>query len=160
MRPTAIFVLVASAILLMLYPFWGLLHPQSYEAELAAHYAFAEGVRPHQVQRSAAMVWAPNGILASCFVCLAGFVANPARTLHARWAGGCLIAYPFVRTAIEAWSGLNLTSHAPDAEVTVVFSSDKLLFLVMGLALFGIASTVGTALENRAASAEEEPHRE
>jgi len=40
MQRTAIILLIITAVLLMAYPFWGLLHPQTYILELAAHFFF------------------------------------------------------------------------------------------------------------------------
>lgn len=142
MKLTAIVVLLAAALMLMVYPFWGLLHPESYEPILLAEFGMAEGVAPDLVQRSAAMNWAPNGILASSFVCLAGFVANPARLIHAHWAGGCLIVYPFVYAIFEAWSGYNLTSRSSDAEFTLFLGGKQLVYIAFGMAVLGIASGI------------------
>lgn len=144
MQRTAIILLIITAVLLMAYPFWGLLHPQTYVLNLAAHFPYADGVGDHQVRRSAALVWAPNGILASCLVCLAGFVANPTRTLHARWAGACLIVYPFVRTTVDAYIGLNLTAHTAEPEFVFVVGPEKLFFLLVGVILLGLASALST----------------
>ena len=141
MRLTATLTLIAAAVVLMLYPFWGLLHPQSYETVLLAEFGLAEGVSPGQVRRSAAMNWAPNGILASAFVCLSGFVRHPGRSLHARWSGGCFIVYPFLRAAIDAWSGFNLTSYTPEPEFTLFFSGEDLVYVVFGVVFLALTST-------------------
>lgn len=140
MRLAAIILLGLGAAALMAYPLWGLLSPETYAHELKAHYAYGEGASDMQIRKSAAMVWAPNGLLASAFVCLAAFTATPRRTAHARWAGACLIAYPFVRTLVEALSGLNLTLHVEGVEVAAQFSSEKLVYIAFGVALLGIAS--------------------
>ena len=142
MKLTAIIVLATTALLLMLYPLWGLLHPESYGAVLQAEFDLTESIAPDLVQRSAAMNWAPNGILASAFVCLAGFVARPGRRIHAHWAGGCLIVYPLVRSIADGLSGLNLTSHSPEPEFALFFGGENLVYMVFGLAVLGIASAM------------------
>ncbi len=141
MKHTAITVLVAAAVLLMLYPFWGLLYPQSYAAMLATEHTMAVAVTPDQVRRAAAMNWAANGLLASCFVCLAGFIAKPARTLHARWAAGCLLAYPAVRSLSEAIRQQTLNVHGADTPFALSLSVNDLFYVLMGIALLGIAAT-------------------
>ncbi len=140
MKLTASIILVAAAVLLMLYPLWGLLHPQSYEAVLLAEYGLTDTTSPDQIRRSAAMNWAPNGILASAFMCLSGFVRQPERGIHARWAGGCFIAYPFLRAAIDAWSGFNLTSHTPAPDFTLFFGGEDTVYLVFGVVFLALAS--------------------
>ena len=126
--------------LLLLYPFWGLVSPTSYVAELSEHYAFAEGVSSNQVRASAAMLWISNSVIALAFFSLAQYISFPKRELYAKLAGVGLILYPFLRTLVEVWSGINLTSHAVGVEVSVTFSSEKLFFIVFGLALLGVAS--------------------
>ncbi len=141
MQRFAISVLVAVAALLMLYPLWGLLGPESYVLLLYAEFGLSGDVAPDLVQRSAAMNWASNGILASSFVCLAGFVADPTRTIHARWAAGCLIAYPFVRATVLAWMGFTLTSHTEDPEFIWFLRVEDTVYLVFGIALLGILAS-------------------
>ena len=140
MRTTARTILLFSAGLLVLYPLWGLLQPTSFVTELSEHYAFAEGVSDTQVRASAAMLWISNGTLAIALFALAQLISSPARGMYARLAGAGLILYPVLRTVVEVWSGLNLTSHATGVEVAIHLSSEKLFFIVFGLAILGLYS--------------------
>lgn len=140
MRIAARSILLLGGTLLLLYPFWGLVFPASFETELSEHYAFAEGVSFNQVRMSAAMLWISNGIIALSFFSLSQYISHPTRALYAQLAGVGLILYPFFRTLVEVWSGINLTSHAAGVEVSIDISSEKLFFIVFGLALLGVAS--------------------
>lgn len=140
MKTGARSILLLGGALLLLYPFWGLLYPLSYVTELSEHYAFAEGVSPGQVRASAAMLWISNGVIAFAFFSLARYISFPSRARYVRFAAAGLILYPFCRTLVEVWSGINLTSHATGVEVSVNISSEKLFFIVFGLALLGISS--------------------
>lgn len=141
MKTTARLILMFSAALLLLYPFWGLLNPSSFVSELAEHYAFAEGVSSGQVRASAAMLWISNGVIAIALFALAQYISLPTKAAHARLAGAGLILYPFFRTLVEVWSGLNLTSHATGVEVSIHLSSEKLFFVIFGLAVLGLSSS-------------------
>ena len=133
-------VLWLGGVILLLYPLWGFFFPTSFEVELSEHYAYAEGVSAAQVRASAAMLWLSNGIIALAFFSLARCISHPTTVLYAKFAGIGLILYPFFRTFVEVWSGFNLTSHAVGVEVSLEFSSEKLLFIVLGLAFLGASS--------------------
>jgi hypothetical protein len=140
MKLTARLVLLLGAALLLLYPLWGLISPTSFETELAAHYAFAEGVSAGQVRASAAMLWISNGLMSFAFFSLARYISYPGEALYGKLAGWSITLYPMARTLVEVLSGINLTSHANDVEVAIVISSDKMFFIVFGLGLLGAAT--------------------
>lgn len=142
MKLSAGIILWIGGALLLAYPFWGILYPDSYAQELSQHYAYAEGVSAGQVKSSAAMLWLSNGVIALGFFFLAAFISRPEKSLYAKLAGTSLILYPFFRTFVEVWSGLNLTSHASGVEVPVEFSAEKLFFVAFGIALLGLAAAV------------------
>ena len=140
MKKSARAILWIGGALLLLYPFWGIFYPESFSEELSQHYAFAEGVSSNQVRISAAMLWLSNSVIALGFFFLAAYISRPAKEIYAMLAGIALILYPFARTFVEVWSGLNLTSHATGIDVAIEFSSEKLFFVVFGLSLLGLAS--------------------
>lgn len=135
-------VLGISAVLLLAYPFWGILAPESYAMELQQHYPFGEGATTAQIAVSAAMLWASNGILALSFLLLALFIQHPQSRNLITTGGFLLVLYPFVRTAVEVYSGLNLTSHVEDVPVGVEFSSEKALYIVFGIAMIGLGTAI------------------
>ncbi len=140
MRSTARLLLVCGAAALLAYPLWGLLDPSSYAVELKEHYAFADGASSRQIRSSAAMLWLSNGVLAIAFISIARYIKQPRQSAFATFAGFALITYPFVRTFIEVWSGLNLTSHIETASISIELSSEKAFYIVYGMAIIGIAS--------------------
>lgn len=143
MRFTARAMLLFAGALLLVYPLWGLLSPESYfTEELSQHYIYAEGVSLSQIRHSAAMLWLSNGIIALALIQLASFVSNPQMLLPARIAGIALIVYPVARTVVETWVSLILTSHASGIEVPLQFSSEKLFFVVFGVAVLGVAAAI------------------
>ncbi len=87
-----------------------------------------------------AMLWISNGIIALSFFSLSQYISHPTRALYAQLAGVGLILYPFFRTLVEVWNGINLTSHVAGVEVSIDISSEKLFFIVFGMALLGVAS--------------------
>ena len=133
------FLLFLGAAALLAYPLWGLLDPNSYTSELREHYAFAEGASSEQIRSSAAMLWLSNGVLAIAFIYISRYIKQPTKSAFATIAGLALISYPFVRTFIEVWSGVNLTSHVETASVSIEFSSEKAFYVVYGMAVIGIA---------------------
>jgi hypothetical protein len=139
MRTTARFLLLLGAMLLIAYPLWGLLDPGSYGLELKDHYLFGEGASSKQIRSSAAMLWLSNGFLAISFVHISRYIKTPENTSLAMIGGCCLIIYPFLRTFVEVWSGLNLTSHIEAEGVAIEFSSEKALYVVYGMAVIGMA---------------------
>ncbi|SHG97105.1 hypothetical protein [Ferrimonas marina] len=156
MKKFAVGVLILTAVLLLLYPLWGLLSPQSYAPELMAHYSYGEGATMEQVQRSAALLWLSNGVLALGLIVLSLFLLRPGKLTWLKLAGYCLVLYPFVRAAVVVLSGLNLTSHIEDAEVALQISSEHLFYLVVGIALLGLAS-VQAKLQSPLSEAMDEP---
>ena len=142
MRNTARFLLVFAAAALLAYPLWGLLEPNSYALELKEHYAFAEGASSVQIRRSAAILWLSNGVLAIAFIYISRYIKHPEQSVFATFAGLALITYPFVRIFIEVWSGLNLTSHVETASVALEFSSEKVLYIIYGMSVIGIANAL------------------
>lgn len=139
MKTTAVVTLWLSLILTLIYPLWGLLDPASYAKELADHYAYAEGVSDAQVRYSAAMLWISNSVMAFSFFALARCISGEDKLQHLSRAGVALVLYPFARILVEVWSGINLTSHTEDVEAAIQISSDKMFFIVFGLALLGIS---------------------
>ena len=142
MKITAVVALWLSLILMLIYPFWGFLDPASYARELAQHYAYAEGVSDSQVRFSAAILWISNGVMAFSFFAMARAISGEDKLRHLSRAGAAMVLYPFARILVEVWSGINLTSHAEDVEVAIELSSDKMFFIVLGLALLGISKAL------------------
>ena len=142
MKKAAVVTLWLGLILTLIYPFWGLLDPASYAKELAEHYAYADGVSDAQVRHSAAIVWISNGVMAFSFFALARCISAEDKLRHLSRAGAALVLYPFARILVEVWSGINLTSHAEDVEVAIQISSDKMFFIVFGLALLGVSKAL------------------
>ncbi|MBY5992942.1 hypothetical protein [Ferrimonas balearica] len=142
MKPLASILLVLSAALLLIYPLWGLLSPESYAEELMAHYVYAEGFELGKVQLSAALLWLSNGVLALSLVALAVFLYRPHNSALLQRSGLALALYPFVRAFVEVRIALNLTAHVDDAAVTLSISAEKLFYLVMGIGLMAIAKVV------------------
>jgi hypothetical protein len=132
--------LMLSAALLVAYPFWGIISPESYALELQEHYAFGSGATNGQIMKSAAMLWISNGVLALSFIFLVLYIRRPGATRWAYLAGLFIALYPVFRTLVEVWSGLNLTSHVENTPIEIEFSSDKAFYFVFGFAIAGMAS--------------------
>lgn len=142
MKLVACVVLCSAVLMLLLYPLWGVLDPNSFSKELSENHVSASSAALSQIQHAATILWLSNTILAFALGQLALFVSRPYKLSAARIAGTTLIVYPFARSCVDVWMGIVLTSHVPGKGIAIEFSAEKLFFVVFGMAVLGIASAI------------------
>ena len=122
-------VLILSALVLIAYPMWGLLYPESYSNELTQHHDHALGFTLAQVRQASAWLWVSNCVLALSFLLFARFLIKPNSPKLGIGGGIALIVYPFARSFSEVMIGISMGAQGVD----VVVSSEKMLFIIIGL---------------------------
>ena len=131
-------VLIVSALLVVVYPVWGLIYPTSYLPELVEVYPHAEGASVDQVKKAALILWLSNIILSLSLFLLALFIKKPQNYKLAKLSAIALIGYPIMLTIVEVLSSSVLYSHLDKAPVVVEFSAIKGFYIIFGLALIGV----------------------
>ena len=142
MNSIAKYTLYFSALLLILYPAWGILDPQSYLSELLETFPYAEAANQSQVKVSAGILWISNSLLAFSFVCLSRYIDNPKVQRNAKISSIALICYPVVLTLGDVWIGTVLSRQLEGGAVAVEFSGQKLFYIVFGLAIWGMVKSL------------------
>ncbi|MCL1038694.1 hypothetical protein L2750_16315 [Shewanella submarina] len=146
-------ILMLAALLLMTYPLWGLLQPQSYLNELLETYPQATEASDGQIRQSSLILWLSNGVLAAALVMIARFIGQPHRYRIGRFGAALIGFYPLVLSISEVFIGLSLTSHLQDASVALELNASKLFYLVFAVMLFGIIKSQQQSHHTRAAVA-------
>lgn len=122
-------VLIISAVVLIAYPLWGVLYPDSYSDELTQHHEHALEFTLAQIKQASAWLWISNGVLALSFLLFASFLARPGRARLGIGGGIALMVYPFARIFTEVMMATSM--NAPGASIEI--SAEKILFIVFGL---------------------------
>ena len=135
--------LVISALLLVLYPFWGIFYPESYANEIIQHHGYTEGFSLTQVKLAAAWQWPSNIILAAAFFLQFEFLKSPDNTRLGMISGICFVLYPFTRVFTEVMIEKTMLAQ----QINLVFSSEKLFYVVIGLLVIGLTRLVAGAAE-------------
>lgn len=130
------------AVGLLAYPLWCLVSPESYRLELEELYGAAEATTA-QLQMVAGIHWLKNACLAYAFLLLARYIGQPDKPADLRRAGALLTGFPLVEVLYQFFAQLAMSSGAQDLSVNIQLTSDFLLYCVLGLALIGIARTIG-----------------
>ena len=130
--------LVFSALIIVLYPIWGIIDPQSYLIEILEVYPEAVDASDSQVRKAALLLLLSNLIIASALLYIAKFIASPNQYGLAKIAALCLIAHPFMLTIVEVISGSVLYKHLDSSNVSIEFSAIKMFYIIFGFAIIGI----------------------
>ncbi|MCU8037364.1 hypothetical protein ACRN98_01870 [Shewanella oncorhynchi] len=132
------YILMLTAVLLCLYPVWGLVSPASYLQEILEVYPDAEEASHTQVRITAAILWISNLTLSFALLFIAKFIKQPQTYKFAKISSIALISYPFILTITEAISHSILYRHLEHPTLTIEFSAQKLFYFVFGLIILGI----------------------
>ena len=136
--------LFVSSTLLMVYPLWGLLFPESFAVELTQHHAFSEGYSMSQVRFSAAWLWVPNTVLAIALLLQFKLLGSPRNTRLGVTSGICFILYPFTRIFSEVMVEKTMLAKSIGIEI----SSEKLFFVIIGLMVIGLTNLISNSNGN------------
>ncbi|GIU46817.1 hypothetical protein TUM4438_23730 [Shewanella sairae] len=137
--------LYISAIMLLLYPLWGMLSPSSFLTELIEDYPNVLEAAASQVRVVALLFFIENGILATALFSLGQFISNSKDFGKLKTAGLLLLLYPVVKTVINTLGGIVLYIHLTETALIIELSTQTLFYGVMGLALIGISSSAKKA---------------
>ena len=130
-------VLIISAVVLIAYPLWGVLYPDSYSDELTQHHEHALEFTLAQIKQASAWLWISNGVLALSFLLFASFLGRPGRARLGIGGGIALMVYPFAQIFTEV---MMATSNAPGASIEI--SAEKILFIVFGLLTISLVQQI------------------
>lgn len=84
-------VLLVSALMLVVYPIWGLVDPTTFLQELVEQFPLAENASSDQVRRAAYYMLVSNGVLVVALLLLVQFITRPERYRSANWGAVCLL---------------------------------------------------------------------
>jgi len=136
---TTVVILLIAAISLLVYPFWGLLEPESFRVELADHYAYDASATSTQIVNASYWLYFTNLPLSFALVFLAVYIRNSSH----RWcahAASVLIAFvPFAKVYASAEMGFILTSHTPGPTYVIEVSTEGLLYLLLALVIVAMS---------------------
>ncbi|WP_286265975.1 hypothetical protein [Thalassotalea atypica] len=127
-----------AALLILIYPIWGLVSPERYLLELLEVYPSAKDASMVQVKKAALMLWISNTVLSLSLLFLVMFIKQPEDYKFAKLSAIALFCYPIIQTVIEVFTSAVLYSHLDSGQAVVEFSAIKAFYLLMGLALVGI----------------------
>lgn len=134
-------ILYFAAILIMLYPVWGVVEPASYLNELIETFPFAIGANDEQVLKSSLILLLPNAAIAIALIFLAKFISKPSSYVFAKVTAISLILFPILQTVGDIFIGSVLSQQVQGAFVAVELSSQKLFYFLFGLAIWGIGKS-------------------
>ncbi|WNC73470.1 hypothetical protein RGQ13_05595 [Thalassotalea psychrophila] len=134
-------ILFFTAILIMLYPFWGIVEPASYLNELIETFPFAKGANDEQVLKSSLILLIPNSAIAIALIFLTKFISKPGSYGFAKVAAISLISFPILQSLADIFIASVLSQHVQDASVSIELSSQKLFYFLFGLAIWGIGKS-------------------
>lgn len=134
-------ILIISAVVVILYPVWGLIDPGSYLVEILESYPFANEASDSQVRQAALLLWLSNIMMSLALFFLAQFIRHPKNYYLAKYSAFTLIFYPIILTVVQIASGFILSSHLDKPFLSLEFSAIKGFYMLFGLAVFGIYKT-------------------
>jgi len=134
-------ILFFSAILIMLYPVWGIIDPASYLNELIETFPFAKGASDSQVQKSSLILLLPNITISIALVFIAKFISNPNSYSFANITAILLIFFPILQSVGDIFIGSVLSQHVQGSSVVIELSSQKLFYFLFGLAIWAIGKS-------------------
>ena len=129
------------AILIMLYPVWGIVEPASYLNELIETFPFAKGANDEQVLKSSLILLLPNSAIAISLIFLAKYISTPSSYVYAKITAMSLMLFPILQSVGDIFIGSVLSQHVQGASVAVELSSQKLFYFLFGLAIWGIGKS-------------------
>jgi len=132
------YILMLTAVLLCIYPVWGLVSPASYLQEILEVYPYAEQASHTQVRITAAILWISNLTLSLALLFIAKFIKQPQKYRFAKISSIALISYPFILTITETISNSILYRNLEHPTLTIEFSAQKIFYFVFGLIIWGI----------------------
>ncbi|WP_299570490.1 hypothetical protein [uncultured Shewanella sp.] len=134
--------LITAAVVVALYPLWGVLQPMSYLAEILETYPFAKGANEAQIRIASGLLLISNSIMSLSLLFISFYITRPISTHFLKLSALLLISYPLILCVVEVFSSKELSRHLDSPIVTLEFSAIKLLYMVFGIALFGIYKTL------------------
>ena len=137
-------VITLYALGLLVYPAWGLVSPETYQAELAEDYSQAASATPAQLQIAAALHWLKNAYLAFIFLLLARYLGRPEQAGDVKRAGALMLAFPVVLLVHQVLTQIGMSPDPEDLELQIRLRGEWLLYAVLGVALIGLARHLGS----------------
>jgi len=137
-------ILFITATLILLYPIWGIIAPDSYLNELLDKFPFAIGASEAQIQQSSLILLIPSFFISISFVFIAKFMSNPKSYIYAKLAAIALVISPLLQSICEVFIGRILSQHlldTQDASISVGLSSISFLYILFGLVVWGISKS-------------------
>ncbi|MCK8047033.1 hypothetical protein MSG37_19270 [Shewanella sp. 1CM18E] len=140
MKIILIFLILSSAVV-VIYPTWGLLSPETYLHELLEQFPSVNKTSVTQIKLAALIQIIANLILASVFINLARYMQTPTKPKLLKFAALTLMIYPFLTIIFNLLIGMVLSQHLQQPQLHIELSASSLFYLVMGAALLGINKT-------------------
>ena len=140
---TGIFII--SALGLMAYPFWGVLDPGSFRAEIAEHYAYHASATETDIHNASYWLLLPNIFLATALLCLSRYLVRPAQRVFAYTAATFTIVVPFSKIYSSAEMGYLLTSSSGNPIYAIEISTEGLVYILLGLVIVAMAKVKAVA---------------
>ena len=134
-------ILFLSAILIMIYPVWGIIDPSSYLNELIETFPLAKGASNSQVQKSSLILLLPNTVISIALIFIAKFISSPSSYSFAKIAAITLIFFPISQSIGDVFIGSMLSQHVSGSSVALELSSQKLFYCLFGLAIWAVGKS-------------------
>ena len=126
------------ALAILVYPFWGIVAPQSYLVELLETYPLAKQANSSQIKLAAGQLLISNVAFAFAIFLLAKFIQFPQQYYRAKYAAILFICYPFMLSLVEALNSAVLYEGVDGAHFVVELSAMKLFYIVFGIIIIGV----------------------